>query len=117
MKSNKIFGVLLIVLFLFVPSVVAEDDDIEVFGLELEKLLHFGSGLVAVLLYFVTLAAYKRHKRKRLLYVSVAFLFFAVKGFMMSHELFIEEQSWVDPFASFLNFAILLSFFAGVLKK
>ena len=94
-----------------------EGDDVEVFGLEVEKLLNLGSGILAIALFIVTVIAYKRTKRKKLIYISVAFLLFAIKGLLQSHELFIDEWSWLDPTASFLNFAILLSFFFGVLKK
>ena len=121
--KNKI--VLLIVLVLhnviLLSNVAAQDigdlEDIEVFGLELEKLLNFGSGLLATGLFIATSFAYKRTRNKRLIYVSIAFLLFAVKGFLTSHELFLEEWSWVDPVASALNFAIILSFFLGVMKK
>lgn len=123
MKNKKIlFFLILFLLFLVSPSVLAEDneffeDDPEIFGLELEKLLNLGSGILATLLFIVTIVAYKRNKRKRLLYVCLAFFLFAVKGFLTAHELFFAEWNWVDPIASLLTFAILLSFFAGILKK
>ena len=119
MKNKIIFCVIFAVLlmqFSFV-ALAQEDGDLEFFGLEAEKLLNLGSGLLATALFGLTLIVYKRNKNKRLLYVSAAFLLFAIKGFLQSHELFIEELPWVDPIASFLNFAILLSFFFGVLKK
>ncbi len=118
--KNKIFllAIIAIVLIQLCSIVLAEEtDDLKIFGLELEKLLNLGSGLLATVLFLLTVIAYKRTKRKRLLYVNFAFLLFAVKGFLTSAELFIGGLSWVDPTASFLNFAILLSFFFGVVKK
>ena len=91
--------------------------DLMIWDFAAEKLLNFGSGLLAIGLFAATSLAYKRTKNKRLVYVSIAFLLFAAKGFLTSHELFFEEWPWVDPIASFLNFAILLSFFFGVIKK
>jgi len=110
-----VFVIMLIQLSTF--GMAQEGDDIEVFGLEAELLLNLGSGILALGLFGLTAAAYKRDKRQKFLYVSVAFLLFAIKGFLTSTELFMEELPWIDPIASFLNFAILLSFFVGVLKK
>ena len=96
---------------------VSPDGDLQVAGLEVEKLLNFGSGMLAAVLFALTILAYKKSKKDKLLYVSFAFLLFAIKGFLTSTELFFGEYEWVDPVASFLNFGILLSFFLGVLKK
>lgn len=120
MKNKKLFFFVIsaMVLLQFPIALAQEGDDLEVFGLELEKLLNLGSGLLATVLFILTLIAYKRTNRKRLLYVSAAFFLFAVKGFLMSTELFFGDwSSWIDPVASFLDFAILLSFFFGILKK
>lgn len=94
-----------------------DDGDWMLLGVEGEKLFNFGSGLVALLLLGLTLSAYHRNKNKRLLYVSLAFLLFAVKGFFTSHELFFSEWEFADPVAAVLNFAIMMAFFAGILKK
>lgn len=120
MKNKIVYATAVIALLItLAPFAFAqeEDDDLEVFGFELEKLLNLGSGLLSTGLFIVTLAAHARSNNKRLLYVSFAFALFAVKGFLTSLELFMPEFSWVDPVASMLNFAILLSFFIGVIKK
>lgn len=98
-------------------AIAEEPGDLGILGFELEKLLNLGSGLLAAGLFTATFLAYKRTGNKRLVYVSTAFILFAVKGILTSHELFFEEWAWVDPTASFLNFAILMSFFLGVIKK
>ena len=120
MKSKILFSLIAAVVFIQLSSIaLAEEfEDFAVFGLELEKLLNLGSGILATGLFILIVIAYKRTKRKRLAYVSLAFLLFAVKGFLMSTELFFGDwASWIDPLASFLDFAILLSFFFGVIKK
>lgn len=120
MKNKKsFFFVIIAMMLLQLPIALAQEgDDLKVFGLELEKLLNLGSGLLATILFILTLIAYKRTQRKRLIYVSAAFLLFAVKGFLMSAELFFGDfAAWIDPVASFLDFAILLSFFFGIIKK
>ena len=119
MKNKILFFLMFVVMLIQLSSFAfAENgDDLEIFGLEVEKLLNLGSGILATGLFAITLMAYRRTKRKRLMFVSLAFLLFALKGFLQSHELFIDELPWIDPIASFLNFAILLSFFLGVMKK
>ncbi len=106
--------------FLFTFSVYAEEDtgtDMELYGLEVEKLLNLFSGVLALVLFFLTYSGYRNSNNKRLQYVSIAFLLFAVKGLLISHELFFNEWSWVDPITSVFDFAILLMFFLGIVKK
>src|SRR3989338_2129995 len=119
MKNKLAFYILSVLLLANMPSfaLAEEADDFQVAGFELEKLLNLGSGLLAAGLFIATLFAYKRTKNKRLIYVSAAFFLFAVKGLLTSHELFFEELSGIDPIASALNFAIILSFFFGIMNK
>lgn len=126
-KYHTSFFILMLLTFSFSSFVLAEqtaigdmteiDDDVQFAGFELEKLLNLGAGLLALTLFVITFAAYKRTKNKRLIYVSIAFLLFSVKGFLTSYELFFNELSWIDPLASALNFAIILCFFLGVVNK
>nr|QNT35672.1 hypothetical protein HAHEADPM_00006 [uncultured Methanosarcinales archaeon] len=101
------------------PAALAyEEDDIIIYpGIEAEDLVTFCSSILASALFVVTIVAYKRDKRKRLLYVSIAFFLFAVKGFLSTAEMFFPQAGWTDLIASLLDFAILLSFFVGLLKK
>ena len=121
METRNIALFLLLTFFLsplLITSISAqEDEDIEVFGLELEKLVTLVNAWLSLFLFVLAFIAYKRDGRKRLFYVSLAFFLFAVKSFLISSELFIAEISWVDPVATALEFAILLSFFFGVLKR
>ncbi len=120
MKKTIMKGIIATLLCVLLSSVVLaqeEGDDLAVFGLEVEKLLNLGSGILATVLAVLTYLAYKRTQGQRLLYVSIAFSLFAIKGFLTSLELFGIELSWIDPTASFLNFAILLCFFFGIVKK
>ena len=120
MKYKALFGYAALFFIAFFSLGVAaqgdEDQDISVDGLELEKILNLGSGVMAARLFFLTRAAYARTRNRRLHYVSLAFVFFAFKGFLTSSELFFTELSWVDPTASVLDFAILLIFFFGIIK-
>ena len=119
MKSRLFyFMVFVITIIQLLPPVLAQTgEDFHVFGLEFAKLLNLGSGLLAISLFVITLLAYRQKKSKRLIYVSIAFFLFALKEFLISLELFVVDLPWVDPQAGVLNFAILLSFFFGILKK
>jgi hypothetical protein len=121
MKIKKLLIASFFLLMLQIPFLVyAQEDgfvDFQVFGLELEKLLNLGSGILAATLFLLTIYAYKRTKRDKLIFISVAFLLFSIKSLMMGIELFIDEIIGVDPITAILDFAILISFFYGVIKK
>src|SRR5574341_1356397 len=75
-------------------------------GIELDKIITLGSSLLATTLFLLSFIAYKRDGRKRLLYVTIAFFLFAIKGFLSASDLFFPERDWVDPVVSFFDFAI-----------
>jgi len=114
---NKLTFFLIFGLLLATSVHAEEDEDWQLFGVEAEKLFNLGSGILATILLGLTFAAYLRTKQNRLLYVSLAFFLFAIKGYLTSMELFFGEWLWVDPTAAILNFAILLSFFQGIIKS
>ena len=116
MKSTFTLGLIVLIL-LAIPAIAQEGEDVIVGGFELEKLMNLGSAILAVSLLILTAIAYTRTENKRLLYVSAAFLLFAIKGFLTSLEIWFGDLGWVDPIASFLDFGILLSFFFGILRK
>jgi hypothetical protein len=121
-KSNTALFIILLLSLILVssPSAFAyeEEDDIMIYpGVEADDLITFCSSILASVLFIITLIAYKRDKRKRLLYVSIAFFLFAVKGFLSTAEMFFPQAGWTDLIASLLDFAILSSFFVGLLKK
>lgn len=94
-----------------------EGSDITFFGLELEKLISLANSILALVLFIITFISYRRNHYPRLLYVSIAFALFSIKSFLVSLELFMPELSWADPVATVLDFAILLIFFIGLLRK
>ena len=122
MKNNKlVFGfTIFILLFIFSPfSMAFEGGETEgMRGIQFDDIATIGSSLFASILFILTFVAYKRDKRKRLLYVSMAFLLFAIKGSLIASDIFFPQKgAWLDPTAKFLDFAILLTFFVGILKK
>jgi hypothetical protein len=121
--NRKTIGlaILLLVVIVFVSTnVIAQEEDggdIEILGFELEKILAMLNAWIALFLFIVAFIAYRRDGRQRLLFVSVAFLLFSIKSFMLASELFFPEVSWFDPVGKILEFGALLSFFFGVLRK
>ena len=95
----------------------AEPNDVFVAHFEVDKLLNLGSALISTGLCVLTLYAYKRSKNKRLLFVSAAFLLFALKGYLLASEIIFGDWGWTDIAGSVLDFGILLTFFMGFLKK
>ena len=119
MKIKKLVNIFILMLFAF-PLVFAQESEFEdpvIFGLEVEKLLFFISAHLALALAVLTLIAYLRTKKLRLIFITSAFFLFSAKLFLLSLELFIDEIAWIDIVAAFFDFAILLAFFYGVIKK
>jgi hypothetical protein len=117
MNYSRLFCILLLTA-LILPLVITEtDDEIQTFGFDLEEVFSLGSGILALALFAVTTLAYRQSKRKRLAFVCLAFLLFAVKGVLGSLELFGLEIASLEVLAAFLDFGILLSFFIGILRK
>jgi hypothetical protein len=87
-------------------------------GWDVDSIITIASSILATVLFVITLVAYKRDGRKRILFVSTAFLLFAIKGFLSASDVFIgSKAAWVDPVANILDLAVLLCFFIGIIKK
>ena len=99
MRKKAILGILLtcFILVCSTSAMALDDDDIAVFGVELEKLMNLVSGVLATVLAVLTFSAKKRSNNKRLNYVGAAFLIFAVKAFLMGSEIFFGEFPYIDP--------------------
>ncbi|MEK6983042.1 MAG: hypothetical protein AABX33_00580 [Nanoarchaeota archaeon] len=121
MGAKKFLNLFILMLIVQLPLLALaqepENEDLMLFGLEFEKLLAFASAHLAAALALITLVAYFRTNRYKLLFVSLAFFLFSIKLFMISSELFVGEISLIDPLSAALDFVILLSFFYGVIKK
>ncbi len=119
MRKISIAILLILVFFPLIHVAAAEQEEGNylIRGLELEKIIALLNAWIATFLCVLAFIAYKRDGRKRLLYVGIAFLLFAIKSFLLSSELFFQEVEWFDPLSTILELGVLLSFFYGVLKK
>jgi hypothetical protein len=123
-KGTIFCFLLLFLLIIFVssyPGVYASSSDNDWMassGIAVDDIITVLSSILATILLILTFFAYKRSGRNKLLFVCIAFLLFAIKGLLMASDIFFPNKgAWVDPTAAFLDFAILLSFFFGILKK
>ncbi len=117
---SLVFGMLFLVLIFSSTFVLTAEltGKTESQTIGIDELINIGSSLLATVLFILTFVAYKRDGRKKLLYVGIAFLLFAIKGFLVASDIiFPGKGGWIDPTAHFLDFAILLNFFFGLLKK
>lgn len=87
------------------------------FGIGIDTLITIATSILAVILFVISAIAYKKDKRKRLLFVTGAFFLFAVKGFLIVADEFSPQTGWPEPVAHLLDFGILILFFSGLAKK
>ncbi|WMW21612.1 hypothetical protein RE476_09470 [Methanolobus mangrovi] len=76
------------------------------------------SSLLALILFIISLSAYLREHRRKLLMVTAAFFAYFLMGFLDSTESFFPAMG--DSFeiwSSILNFAVLLLLFFAMLTK
>jgi hypothetical protein len=87
--------------------------------LDIAEILKLGSGLIALILLFISLLAYRRIKQKRILFVSAAFALYVIKIIAEHVEIFSPnlDTSLLDLLLSFIDFAILLLFFLAVVRN
>jgi len=92
-------------------------------GLSLHETMHLGIVALAAFLSAISLIAYIRDRRRRLLYVCAAFLLFASKELLMllnvlhSYEWYVIVPIIYAPLDHVFSFLILLLFAIGVLKR
>ena len=117
--NKNLFYISLFLLLIISPLVLAVDsEEILVFGgIDLEEVIGIIVGLISLVLFVLTFMAYNRDGRKRFLYVSLAFLLFAIKSFLDSFEIFGTEIEIFGPIAVILELLVILFFFFGVIKK
>jgi heme/copper-type cytochrome/quinol oxidase subunit 3 len=86
----------------------------------IEVLILIATSILAGFLFVISFIAYRKDRRKRLLFITAAFFLFAVKGFLMVLNGFLEfrylEGSLIEPIAQLLDFGILALFFLGLIK-
>ena len=68
-------------------------------------------------LLIISLVSYLKYKNRKLLFVSVAFFFFLVKGITMSTTIFFEEFTMTMFYLGVFDLIILILLFVATLKR
>jgi len=73
----------------------------------------FSGGLL-----IISILSYQKSQNKKILFISVVFLFFLIKGVLLSASIFIPQfQDYLSiPIMAFIDLLILLLLFFAVLK-
>lgn len=86
-------------------------------GIGIDTLITIATSILAIILFAISAIAYKKDRRRRLIFVTGAFFLFAVKGFLIAADEFFPQTGWPEPVAHLLDFGILILFFSGLTKK
>ncbi|WP_406660454.1 hypothetical protein V7O66_11465 [Methanolobus sp. ZRKC3] len=86
--------------------------------MEMDNLIVLLSSILALFLFSISLLAYIRERRKKLILVTAAFFAYFLMGFLDSAEsLFPVMGERVEIMGSVLNFVVLLLFFFAMLIR
>ncbi len=87
-------------------------------GLDMTDAIVIATSVLAIILGAISAVAYARDGRTKLLFVTLAFFIFALKGvFIIGSDLLSLQQPFLDIIANLLDFVVLLCFFFGMMKK
>ncbi len=86
--------------------------------MELDEIIRVLSSFLALAIFTISAIAYLRERRRKILLVSAAFFFYALKGFLKVSDIIIPQKGDViDIAANLLDFVILLLFFSAMVVK
>ncbi|AEA46191.1 hypothetical protein [Archaeoglobus veneficus] len=86
--------------------------------LDLDEIIRVLSSLLALAIFTISAIAYLRERRRKLMLVSAAFFFYALKGFLKASDILIPQKGdIIDVTANLLDFVILLLFFSAMVVK
>ena len=122
MKTRYILPIVVLIYLVLAGAMLvpckAQEGTEAAYGIDIDSLITMAAGVLAIILFVISAIAYKKDKRRRLLYVTGAFLLFAAKGLLIASDVFFPQKGWwVDPTAHMLDFGILLMFFLGLIKE
>ena len=86
--------------------------------IDFDELIRLLSAIFALALFIISLIAYLRERRNKLLIVSAAFLVFCIKAFLKISDIFFPEKPGsIDNLVNILDFLMLFLFFLAVIIK
>ena len=68
-------------------------------------------------LLIISLASYLKYKNLKLLFVSLVFLIFLIKGVLLTINVFFEELTWLNSYFVIFDLVILIFLFIATIKR
>lgn len=85
---------------------------------EPEQIIQLVSSLLALILFAISLLAYRREHRKKLFVLSSAFFFYSTMNFLDAADIFFPQAGeYPEIWGSLLNFVVLALFFLSMITK
>ena len=89
-----------------------------IYGLDAVDVIVILTSILAFVLGIISLIAYNRDQRKKVLFMAFAFFIVVLKGVLIiSGDIFSFEENVLDLLAHTLDFVVLLSFFFAIMTK
>ncbi|MEZ5335742.1 MAG: hypothetical protein R2741_11135 [Methanolobus sp.] len=85
--------------------------------MEIDNVIVLVSSILALVLFSISLAAYMRERRRKLLMITAAFFTYFLMGFLDSTESLFPMIESLEIWGSILNFVVLLLFFFAMMTK
>ena len=86
-------------------------------GINLEAIVSIATSIMALVLFAISLIAFKRQRRSRRFYVMAAFFLFSVKGVLFATNEILGKTESLEWASLLLDFGILAFFFVGMVRE
>lgn len=88
-----------------------------IFGLDVPDIIMVFTTTLAIILGTISFVAYRRDQRLKFLLVTLAFVFFALKGILVISGDFLSYEHVFDTTAALLDFVVLACIFLSITMK
>ena len=111
-------GIIFLLIIGTVHALESGDSPNFIQGLDITDVITIAASILALILGTISFIGYRRDGRAKLLFTTLAFFTFALKGLLIiTSDMFFIQQAILDIIASLLDFLVLLFFFIGMIKK
>lgn len=86
-------------------------------GINLEAIMSIATSIMALVLFTISLIAFKRQRRSRRFYVMAAFFLFSVKGVLFATNEILGKTESLEWASLLLDLGILTLFFLGMVRE
>ena len=86
-------------------------------GINLEAVVSIATSIMALVLFAISLIAFRRQKRSRRFYVMAAFFLFSVKGVLFATNEILGKTESLEWVSLLFDLGILTFFFVGMTRE